>query len=232
MKTATPLRQRGGSTSFVDLSLPIEDGMITYPSSVHVPFEASVRGRISVEGRETRKFTMGSHCGTHIDAMRHFLPGGATIDQLPLDQLVGPALLVDLGQRKPGSIIEEDELVPHLARNPVERVVLRTDWSRFWGTKQYYADWPSLSRACTQYLIERGVRLLAIDWPSPDPAYFGEDCSLDCPNHKLLFEREIVLAEYLTNLDKLPPGDIFLIVAPLRLMGFDGAPARIMAKAS
>jgi kynurenine formamidase len=232
MNAAASEWQTMGSASLVDLSLPLEDGMITYPSPVHVPFEASVRGRIPVEGRETRRFTMGSHCGTHIDAMRHFLPGGATVDQLPLEQLVGPAILIDLGQRKPASVIEKDELAPHLTSGSVERVVLRTDWSRFWGTRQYYTDWPSLSRACTRYLIERGLRLLALDWPSPDPAYFGEDCSLDCPNHKLLFERNIVLAEYLTNLDKLPPGEIFLIVAPLKLMGFDGAPARIMAKAS
>ena len=72
----------------------------------------------------------------------------------------------------------------------------------------------------------RGFRL---DFPSPDSAYFGNDCSLDSPNHKLLFENNVILVEYLTNIKSLSSNNIYLIVSPLKLVGFDGAPARVTA---
>jgi len=64
----------------IDLSLGLHDGMITYPTASHARFESSIVGRIAIEGRETRKFTMGSHCGTHVDAPRHFFENGKTIE--------------------------------------------------------------------------------------------------------------------------------------------------------
>ena len=170
-----------------DLSLPLEDGMITYPTSSHHRFESSILGRIEIEGRETRKFTMGSHCGTHVDAMRHFDKNGATIDQLSLDSLVGEALLINLGQLEPGAIIEKEHLESYFTQKH-KRIVLRADWSRFWNTKQYYQDWPYLTKEAT-----------------------------------------VFLAEYLNNLASLPAGKIFLMVSPLKLMNFDGSPARVTA---
>lgn len=211
-----------------DLSLPLEDGMITYPTSSHHRFESSILGRIEIEGRETRKFTMGSHCGTHVDAMRHFDKNGATIDQLSLDSLVGEALLINLGQLEPGAIIEKEHLESYFTQKH-KRIVLRADWSRFWNTKQYYQDWPYLTKEATVFLAEQGIELLALDFPSPDSAYFGNECSLDCPNHKILFTHNIILAEYLNNLASLPAGKIFLMVSPLKLMNFDGSPARVTA---
>ncbi len=213
----------------IDLSLPIQDGMITYPPPYHHHFESAVLATIPIEGRETRKFTMGSHCGTHIDAMKHFFSDGKTIDKLPLDRLVGVAQLVNLGQLNPGTIIEADFLKALLPEKKIDRLVLRTDWSRFFNTPQFYKDWPYLSKDCTQMLVDLGVKLLAIDFPSPDSAYYGDECSLDCPNHKILFSNEIILVEYLSNLKQLPTGDIYFIALPLKLMGFDGSPARVVA---
>ncbi len=128
----------------------------------------------------------------------------------------------------PGTVIQVKNLEPFFPEYR-KRLVLRTDWSRFWNTKQYYQDWPYLTKEATEFLISRDVELLAIDFPSPDSAYFGNDCSLDCPNHKLLFSRKIILVEYLNNLASLTPGNIFLMVSPLKLVGFDGAPARVTA---
>jgi len=78
-------------------------------------------------------------------------------------------------------------------------------------------------------LLQQDITLIGLDFPSPDSAYFGNDCSLDSPNHKKIFTANVILAEYLTNLDKLKAGKIFLIVMPLKLIGFDGAPSRISA---
>ena len=110
-----------GNHKIIDLSLPLEDGMITYPTSSHQRFESSIVGRIEVEGRETRKFTMGSHVGTHVDAMRHFEKGGKTIDQFSLNSLVGVAKIINLGALEPGSVIELHHLAEHFSEKHGKR---------------------------------------------------------------------------------------------------------------
>lgn len=218
--------------NIIDLSLGLKDGMITYPTAVHQKFESSIMGRIAIEGRETRKFTMGSHCGTHVDAPRHFVADGITIDQYSLSDLIGEALLINLGILEPGVIITEahlSEYINQIKENSIKRLVFRADWSRFWNTRQYYKDWPYFSSEAIDTLVGLGIKLIGIDFPSPDSAYFGDDCSLDSPNHKKIFNANIILVEYLTNLDKLKSGKIFLIVMPLNLIGFDGAPSRVSA---
>lgn len=216
----------------IDLSLGLEDGMITYPTSVHKTFESSIVGRIQIEGRETRKFTMGSHCGTHVDAPKHFLLNSKSVDQFDVNDLVGEAILCDLGILKPGTIIEIEDIRSALEEVSIEnynKIVFKTSWSRFWNTSQYYKDWPYFSSEAIDFIISSNIKLIGLDFPSPDSAYFGDDCSLDSPNHKKIFSANIILAEYLTNLDKLIPGKIFIMVMPLKLINFDGAPSRVTA---
>lgn len=214
----------------VDLSLTLEDGMLSYPTSAHARFEASALGRLAVEGRETRKLTLGSHAGTHIDAARHFLPGGQSVDAIPLGKLIGPAWLADLGALPPGAVVAVEALRRALPpEGPVARLLLRTNWDRFWNTSQYYQSWPVLGGGCAELLLERGLEVLGMDFPSPDPAYSGSDRALDCPLHKRLFAAGVTFVEYLANLDKLKPGNVFLMALPLKLQGFDGSPARVAA---
>ena len=216
----------------VDLTLGLHNGMITYPTSSHQIFESSIMGRIEIEGRETRKFTMGSHCGTHIDAPKHFIKNGTSIDQFDVNDLVGEALLVDLGDRNPKSIISSNDIkkcISQLKNYNLKRVVFKTNWSNHWNTNQYYNDWPYFSDNAMNLLLECDLKLIGLDFPSPDSAYFGNDCSMDSPNHKKIFNKGIILTEYLTNLDKLNTGKIFLIVSPLKLIDFDGAPSRVLA---
>lgn len=216
----------------VDLSLGIHDGMITYPTSSHVKFESSIVARIPIEGRETRKFTMGSHCGTHVDAPRHFVENGLTVDHYDVNDLIGEGYLIDLGVVEPQKVIETVDFQNQLElakQKGAKRLLFRANWSRFWNTKQYYKDWPYFSIEAMDLIIKSGIKLIGLDFPSPDSAYFGDDCSLDSPNHKKLFEAKIILVEYLTNLDQLSKGPIFLMVMPLKLLGFDGAPSRVTA---
>ena len=214
----------------IDLSLSLKEGMITYPSTSHIQFESSILGRIEIEGRETRKFTMGSHCGTHIDAPKHFLKGGKSVNDFDVNDLIGEALLIDLGELPPGSsILLKDFLDQYNKYKKINRVVFRTNWSRYWNTSQYYNKWPYFDKESIEFLIDNKIKLLGIDFPSPDSQYFGTDCSLDSPNHKLLFNSNVILTEYLTNLNKLKTGLIYLMVHPLKLTDFDGAPARVTA---
>lgn len=214
----------------IDLSLGLHDGMITYPTKAHHVFESSIQARIAIEGRETRKFTMGSHCGTHVDAPKHFIKDGLSIDDYDVNDLVGEALLIDLGVKEPKEIIKLTEFKAQVDQFPgVKRLVFRSLWSRFWNTSQYYQDWPYFDEESIDYIVKSNISLIGIDFPSPDSAYFGTDCSLDSPNHKKIFKNKIILTEYLTNLDKLSPGKFFLMVCPLKLISFDGAPARVLA---
>ena len=80
----------------IDLTFPIHEGMTTFPAPWHPFVEITQLGRHGLEGRETRKIVIGSHTGTHCDAPRHFIPGGATIDEIPLDVFIGPAVVCDL----------------------------------------------------------------------------------------------------------------------------------------
>jgi len=218
--------------NIIDLSMGLHDGMITYPTLSHQKFESAIVGRIAIEGRETRKFTMGSHCGTHVDAPRHFFLDGNTVDSFDVNDLIGEALLINLGSMPPGHIIQKEDILGYkdqLESKNIKRVLFQTDWSRFWNTAQYYKDWPYFTSHAIDFLLTFNIKLIGLDFPSPDSAYFGDDCSLDSPNHKKLFLKNIILVEYLTNLDKLSPGMVYLMVSPLKLLGFDGSPSRVTA---
>ena len=98
-------KHMNNKNKIIDLSLELHDKMLTYPSPFHIPFESSVLAKIDQDGRETRKFTMGSHCGTHIDAPKHFIKNGKSVVDFDVNDLVGEALLIDLGDLNPDSII-------------------------------------------------------------------------------------------------------------------------------
>ena len=222
----------GKLNNIIDLSIGLEDGMLSYPSSSHVRFESSIVGRIEIEGRETRKFTMGSHCGTHIDAPKHFIKGSESITSFDVNDLIGRGILLDLGTIEPGTIISTKDIQSKLEKyenKDFRRIVFRSNWSRFWGTSQYYDKWPYFEEEAIRFLINKNIKLIGLDFPSPDSQFFGTKCDIDSPNHKLLFDSKIILTEYLINLDKLKEGPIFLIVSPLKLVDFDGAPARVTA---
>ena len=222
----------GKLKKIIDLSIGLEQGMISYPSTSHVVFESSILGRIEIEGRETRKFSMGSHCGTHVDAPKHFIKGSDSVTDFNVNDLIGEGLLIDLGVLNPGAIITKKDILSQFEKfdkKYYKRIVFRSNWSRFWGTSQYYNSWPFFEEEAIQFLIKKKIKLIGLDFPSPDSQFFGTECDIDSPNHKLLFSANIILTEYLINLDKLNEGPIFLIVSPLKLMDFDGAPARVTA---
>ena len=221
------------TNKLIDLSFEINDDMLTYPSPNHVPFQSTILGQIDKDGRETRKFTMGSHCGTHVDAPKHFLKDGKSIMEFDINDLVGEALLIDLGHLKPNTIISlknfKGELDAANKINPVRRIVFRSYWSQHWNTNQYYHGWPYFDTESIKYIINSKIKLLGLDFPSPDSQFNGTDSEEDSPNHKLLFNSDIILTEYLTNLDKLKKGMIYITVLPLKLSNFDGSPARVTA---
>lgn len=217
------------ATRKVDLTFPIHEGMTTFPSHWHPVTEITQLGRHGIENRETRKLVLGTHTGTHCDAPSHFIPGGSTIDTIPLDTLVGPALVVDLSESALAQEITPLDLGRRIGDRRPERVVLRYDWSDHWGRADYYTDYPFLSEAAGQWLVDRGLRLVAMDTPTPDNPADGWRSKRDSPVHKIFLGNGVVLVEYLFNLRELKNSDVQLIVLPLKILGGDGSPARAVA---
>jgi arylformamidase len=213
----------------IDLSHPIEEGMMTFPTPWHPVVEITILGRHGIEGRETRKVVLGTHIGTHADAPRHFIPGGRTIDEIPLDILIGPASIADFTGC--GSLHEIDvpELKEKLGAAVPSRLILRTGWSEYFGNLKFYNEYPFLAENAAQWLVENGVRLIAMDTPSPDNPAHSRGTPKDSPNHKVLLGAGVVLVEYLANLKSLTAREVELIVMPLKLKGCDGSPARCVA---
>jgi kynurenine formamidase len=213
----------------IDLSLPIEEGMMTFPTHWHPVVEITILGRHGIEGRETRKVVLGTHIGTHADAPRHFIPNGRTIDEIRLDLLIGPATVLDFTGCSPLTQIDVADIQKRLDDKIPPRLILRTGWSEYFGDLKFYNEYPFLSENAAHWLVEKGVRLLAMDTPSPDNPTHSRGTPMDSPNHKVLLGAQVVLVEYLTNLKSLTMKEVELIVMPLRLKGCDGSPARCVA---
>ena len=160
---------------YVDLSMMIHEGMQTFPAHWHTFVEITQLGRHGIENRETRKIVMGTHVGTHIDAPRHFIPGGRTVEHIPLAQLNGPALLLDFSHLPPRYELDAAELAAAVAGRSVERLVLRFDGDLKLGTNAYYEDQPYLTEASAQWLVDHGCRVLALDVAQPDNPRHGRN---------------------------------------------------------
>jgi arylformamidase len=213
----------------VDLSLPIEEGMMTFPSHWHPVVEVTILGRHGIEGRETRKVVLGTHIGTHVDAPCHFVPNGTTVDEVPLDVLVGQTTIADFTGCQPLQEIDTPDLIQKLGDKIPTRLILRTGWSEHFGNMKFYNEYPFLSENAARWLVEKGVRLIAMDTPSPDNPAHSRGSAKDSPNHKVLLGAGVVLVEYVTNLKALTKTEVELIVMPLKLKGCDGSPARCVA---
>lgn len=217
------------ANKIIDLTVLIEEGMTTFPTLWHPYVEITQLGRFGIEERETRKLVFGTHTGTHIDAPRHFIKGGKTADEIPLEILTGEAVVLDFSHLAKKHEITVNELKDQLnGRKPV-RLILRYDWDEYLGTPEYYRTHPFLSDEAAQFMAESGVKLVAMDSPMPDNPLNGRGTDNDSPVHKILLSNEVVIVEYLTNLKQIKSDLVHLVVAPLKIKEADGAPARCFA---
>lgn len=182
-------------------------------------------GKLEEVGRNTHSITMGSHTGTHMDAPLHFIDGARSIESTPLDILCGDITVVDFTHIKQGGIVALDEV---RKMNITERMLFRFDWWRNWKTPNYYKGFPYFEVEAVEYLIEKGVKMMAMDTPSPDDGS-GINAMDDSPNHKILLKNDVIVVEYLTNTDMIDLSKKHKIVAlPLKIKGSDGSPSRVI----
>ena len=212
----------------IDLTFPIHEGMLTFPVHWHPTVEITQLGFHEKENRETRKIVFGTHTGTHCDAPSHFIPGDRSIDQVDLDVFIGPALVVDFSHAEPLQEMQVEDLEREFQEERPSRVIFRYDWSENWGKDRYYSHNPFLSEDAASWLVDRGVKLVAMDTPMPDNPKHGMGCDIDSPIHKILLGNGVVLTEYLTNLRSIKKREVELIVMPLKIENGDGSPARVV----
>ena len=211
----------------IDVSMTLEEGMQTFAAHWHPFYESTQLGRHGIENRETRKITLGTHTGTHIDAPRHFIPKGETIEKIPLEHTCGPATVLDFSELKDFHEITVEDLEREIGKNSKERLIFRFDWDlKALGKRRYYTDHPFLSQSACRWLVNNGCKLIALDTPQPDNPDHGSNNKLDAPNHKILLGNNILIVEYLVNVRQIVAKEVQLFVAPLKIKDGDGAPVR------
>ncbi|WP_104432064.1 cyclase family protein [Kineococcus xinjiangensis] len=208
--------------ALLDLSHPLTTGMPVHPGDPEV--RAVPAATLERDGCNVLAVGLGSHTGTHLDAPFHVHADGARLDELPLELLTGPAVVVDVQGCAPGSAIGWEHLAPHAGRlRPGVVVLLHTGWSARWGEPRYFADHPWLTTDAARRIVAAGVRVLGVDTASPDPAG-----SLDV--HRVVLGAGGVIVENLTGLARLATlPDPHVGFFPLPLAGADGAPVRALA---
>jgi arylformamidase len=206
--------------TWIDVSLPVRTGMVVYDGDPEVRIERVMeiaRGDLA----NLSRMELGTHTGTHVDPPLHFVDGGAGADRLPLDVLVGPAVVAD-ARGAPGDI-DAGALASLGVPAGTERLLLRTRNGDLWDRGAFTRDYAGVSDDAARELVAMGVRLLGIDYlsiaPSADPA----------PTHRTLLEAGVVVVEGL-DLRAAPPGAYELICLPLLIEGADGAPARALLR--
>mgnify|MGYP002848984235 CR=1 FL=1 len=166
---------------------------------------------------------ISTHCGTHLDAPFHFYGNGRTIDQVGLDQCSGPAVVAKLGLLAPDTVITPQLLAPwEEAIGQSRRLLLDTGWYRRWGQEDYFIRHPVLTGATGRWLVECGLQLIGVDFPSLDHP--------PCPAHVEILGAGVLIVENLTNLEPLPEDEFEFLCLPLALAGRDGSPVRAAAR--
>jgi len=199
-----------------DISVPIRSGGLVYPGNpeIDIALQQAIAKGASANVSTIR---FGSHTGTHADASRHFFDDGQTVDKIPLDRLIGPALL--LGFSDEVRSVGAAELREHDLKNH-KRILLRTRNSALLSRKEFVNDYTYLAPDGAQYLVDKGVELVGIDYFSIEQFHSGHHRT-----HRTLLERSVVIVEGL-DLSVPPSGEYQFICLPLRIEGCDGAPAR------
>jgi len=209
----------------IDLTYPIEEGMLKFNAYWHPFVSIEQLGRIDVEGRESRKIVLGTHTGTHVDAPLHFIKNGRSIDQIPLEKLIGEITIIDFSHLDENSSITKDMLEN---KKISKKMLFKFGWGRYWMEERFYQGYPYFTKEAAEFLVSKNVELLSYDTPSPDDSRTKLGSEQDSEIHKIFLKNNIILVEYLANLEKIQEYDGWSIsVNPLAIKNADGSPARV-----
>jgi arylformamidase len=205
----------------IDLTQHLEDEMARYPG-IPQPSFADI-ARVEHDGYAMSEYRLVNHIGTHIDAPAHLIQDGDTLDDIGLERLVTDAVTLDFRDHAKG-FLGLGDIASHLEQiRPGDLLFICSGNDRNWGTEAYWTDWcypdPEASRA----IIARGISGIGFDGPSADPV---ETTTFEL--HRIWLAAGRLLVENLRNLSELP-ARTRVVVAPMKVRGANGAPARVFA---
>ena len=200
-----------------DVTLAITPDMPVWPGD-RAP-ELTLRDSLAAGGEANTSFIcMSAHTGTHVDAPHHFMDDGRTVEKLFLDTLVGRAYVLYLPDVDliTAAVLSNAEIPPR-----TRRLLFKTRNSEYWekGIKQFQTDFVGISADGAEFLVDRNVKLVGIDYLSVAPFRSST------PTHRILLGAGVVVLEGL-DLSRVSQGRYTLHCLPLKLAGSDGAPAR------
>ncbi len=204
-----------------DISLTIAEDLPVWPGDPKIELKKISQIENGDEANVTH-ISACVHIGTHVDAPDHFLGNGKTVEDLPLDLLVGTASMVELAVS--GQISAVDLQKANIPEG-ITRLLIKTSNSQIWaeGDKEFREDFIALEADAALYLVDQGVQVVGVDYlsvaPFTDPA----------PTHRILLEAGVLIIEGL-NLSGVEAGEYTLLCLPLKIRDSDGAPARVLLK--
>ena len=202
--------------SAIDISVPVAPGMVVWADEIVVELEAVLT--VARDEAAVSRLCLGTHTGTHVDPPSHFIEGGASAHELPLDAMIGPCVVRRFDERFEITAAHLDA-----ARIPdgTTRLLLATPSAALWDSPKFHTNYTGLSLDGAAWCVRRGIKLVGIDYLSIERV----DSPTAWQTHITLLTASIVILEGL-DLRSVPEGEYTLVCLPLKLQGGDGAPAR------
>lgn len=208
-----------------DLSQTYANGM-PHAQTIPAPCFEQVKS-VERDGYSVTQLSVATHIGTHIDAPSHLIEGGQTVEDVPLNTLVGPALAVSV-YRGPGEEITAEDLEDAVAESSAgDALLIRTGWGEKFGDEDY-GDHPYLSEDAARWIVDRDFRLVGVDVTTPDMPGHLRTADFDFQVHRILLGSGVLIVEHL-YLEEVVGERFELVIGSLKVEAGDGAPARVLA---
>lgn len=208
--------------NYIDVSVSVSEDLPVWPGSPCVQFEKGLDlAAGDIANDTTLHFSV--HTGTHIDAPSHFLENGKSVDQIPLNILIGPAYVVEISDNI--NAITSELLDSLKMPKATTRLLFKTRNSKLWlhGHKAFHQNFVALTTDAAKWIVDRDILLVGIDYLSIQLFSDGPE------THQILLGADVVVIEGL-NLSQVKLGHYELFCLPLKLQGIEGAPARVILR--
>jgi len=208
----------------IDLTHFISEDMPVYPGTEGPKLTPA--NTYEKDGFKETLMAMYTHTGTHMDPPAHLFAGRTTLDQFPVDQFIGLALVIDCTALKDGERVPLELITRYGCKaDEAEFLLFRFGWDKRWGTPAYFGNYPYLSDEVVDYIIHTRKKGVGLDVIGIDPI---DDIHLTI-HRKLFAANEIVVIENLMNLEQVGDDLFWFMALPLKHVDADGSPIRAIA---
>ena len=216
----------------IDLSILLRKGSLSLVPG-HPDFELEDFHFHDRDFRSNSFLKMSTHTGTHVDAPYHFIRDGLTIDELPLEKIVGTAILIDLRSvSAPNKGISLNQLKHAVGERGLREkiIILHSGWIKEkWATSEMYENNPFLMQESADWLVEKGIKSVGLDFSLDNPDQSNLHDREKFPIHRTFLGKGIPHIENLCNLELIDQEEFLLVALPLKLYKCNAAPGRAVA---